>query len=94
MPGGTALAQGSLLGEGTGLDIGPHWPSLGQCPTQSTAHIAEQSGPEARPFSHTSQPPSEVGPFFLQMRTLELQEVKSLAQGHHGKSRPGHGHRN
>lgn len=48
----------------------------------STTYLAMHSGPDARPVNHTSQPPSEMGPFLLQMRKLELREVKSLAQGH------------
>ena len=49
--------------------------------------MATHSGPDARPVNHASQPPSEMGLFLLQMRKLELREVKSLAQVHNSSEK-------
>lgn len=88
--GGTATAYGLLCQAGRSQPRahGEVWGTrLVRCPMWSTTHLATHSGPDARPVNHASQPPSEMGPFLLQMRKLEPREVKSLAQGHNSSEK-------
>lgn len=60
----------------------------------NTTHLATHSGPDARPVNHASQPPSEMGPFLLQMRKLNSERLKHWPKVITAVSRVGHGHRN